>query len=161
MRVAVTEHAVDRYIDRVEGSKGFMRESIREIIRSIVEDGFKEHAVLPHPQESERRIIPFKSGESVLFLSLGPNTTSFKDAEVAVISVLFEHEVSAGKIGMGVTLGDVMDSLSRLTVAKKVPQFVVRIGLEEYSVMTEEDLQFFLEEKKGQDVQVYELKDGG
>lgn len=161
MRIAVTEHAVDRYIDRVEGSKGFMRESIREIIRSIVEDGFTENAVRPHPLERERRIIPFKSGDSVLFLSIGPNTTTFKDAEVAVISVLFEHEVSAGKVGMGVTLGDVSD-LSKVRVRKTAPKFIVCVdGIEEYTAADDEALKELLKNHEGRSAKVYQLIDWG
>ena len=119
MRVAVTDHAVDRFIDRVAGAKGFMRESVRQIIRKLVEDGFTEQQVRPHPLDKSRRVIPFKSGESILFLSLGPNTTSFKDAEVAVISVLFEHEVTEGKVGMNVKLEDVLNFENIKTVVHR------------------------------------------
>jgi hypothetical protein len=158
MKVAVTNHAVDRYVDRVEGAKGFEREAVRESIRKIVEDGFAEGMVRPHPLEEDRRVVPFKSGESILYLSLGPNNTSFLDADLAVISVLFEHELTSGKVGMGVRLEDI-SNLGQMKVSKKVPRFVVHIGIEEYKVMTVEDLQLFLAEKKGQDVKVYELKE--
>ena len=49
MRIAVTTHAVDRFIERVEGAGGFHRESIREQIRRIVEDGFALGVVKDHP----------------------------------------------------------------------------------------------------------------
>ena len=127
MKTAVTNHAVDRYRDRVDGAKGFDRESIRESIREIVADGFKAKVVRDHPTERDRRVIPFKSGESILFLSIGPNNTTF-EADLAVISVLFEHELTEGRKGGFGTLEEVAPQLKDMRVEEKWPPLIVFVG---------------------------------
>lgn len=133
MRIAVTDHAVERFMERVEGAKGFYRESVRQQVRKIVADGFREGVVRPHPFEHGRRIIPFQSGDSVLYLSLAPNDTKFK-ADVAVIGVLFWSEVSPGQSGIKVTLGDLFPNIGEKIARVRPPQYIIRIGLEENSI---------------------------
>lgn len=127
MKIAVTNHAVDRYLERVEGAKGFERESIRQVIRDLVAKGFAEGAVQDHPYDEVRRIVPFQSGKSVLYLSLGPNMTNYA-ADVAVIGVLFERELTGGKKELGVRLGDVAPALSKKQPKEPAPKFLVFIG---------------------------------
>jgi hypothetical protein len=162
MIVAVTNHAVDRFLERVEGAKGFERESVRIRIREIVELGFSEGAVRPHPYEEDRRIVPFKSGDSILYLSIGPNTTNYRDAEVAVISVLFEHEITAGKIGLGTKIEDSNPGIHFL-VARHPPPYAVFVGedptIEVYRLKTETALEELRRKKTGQIIDVYQLSE--
>ena len=159
MRTAVTNHAVDRYRDRVDGAKGFERESIRDRIRELVEEGFKENAVRDHPTEQDRRIIPFKSGESILFLSIGPNTTTF-DADLAVISVLFERELTEGRKGGFGTLEEVAPQLKELKVENRWALLVVFVGgpdsIEYYKFSSREELHQWAQQRKPKSIAVYE-----
>lgn len=162
MKIAVTNHAVDRYQQRVEGAKSFDRESIRSIIRFLVDQGFENGMVFPHPTEMERRIIPFKSGESILYLSIGQNTTNF-EADVAVIGVVFEKDVTEGKIGIGVVLEDALKRLKEFKVADdKPPRFIVTVGgansIETYRFKSDEELKTFMSSRSDQTlVDIYEL----
>lgn len=163
MKIAVTNHAVNRYLERVEGAKGFYRESIRHEIRLIVENGFREGLVRPHPQGNGKRIIPFQSGGSVLFLSIGCNFTSI-ESDLAVISVLYEHEMTEGKVGMGVTLGDLFPGLKREEVTKSPPQYVMFVGdaettIEQYKLQDEAELRSLLDSRRPryEDVSLYRL----
>lgn len=160
MRTAVTNHAVDRYRDRVDGAKGFNRESIRERIREIVEEGFRENAVRDHPTERNRRIIPFKSGESILFLSIGPNTTTF-EADLAVISVLFERELTGGRQGGFGSIEDVAPHLKNLKIEDKWASLVVFVGspdsIEYYRFSSREELHAWATKRNPPSIAVYEL----
>lgn len=164
MRVAVTAHAVERFRLRVEGAQGFEDESIRSIIRGLVESGFAEGLVRPHPLEKDRRIIPFQSGKSVLYLSIGPNTTTFV-ADIAVITVLYERDLSPGKVELGVFLGDVSPGLSE-KAQEEAPQFLLVMLLqgwtETYPAKDEQALQALLERRKPKtnEYLVYRLKEG-
>lgn len=127
MKIAVTNHAVERYLERVEGAKGFEREPIRQVIRDLVEKGFSERAVRDHPYDPARRIVPFLSGKSVMYLSIGPNLTNY-EADVAVIGVLYERELTGGRQGLGVSLGDVHPELAAKREKEPAPKFLVFIG---------------------------------
>jgi hypothetical protein len=163
MKIAVTKHAVDRFIERVEGADGFHPESIREQIRRLVDDGFKLGVVRDHPLARDRRVIPFMSGESVLFLSIGPNTTDF-DADVAVIGVLYEKEVTGGKIGMGVQLGDLYPHLRDGQMVERSPRYLMFIGpvqatVEHYYANSEEEISRIIRSRKPkqEEVSIYQL----
>jgi hypothetical protein len=148
MKFAVTNHAVDRYKERVEGADQFDDDSVRQIIRSLVKDGFRNNAVRPHPRHRGKQIIPFTSGKSVLYISIGPNETGF-DGEFAVVGVLFEKDITEGKVEMGVTLGDKFPQLSQ----RKTPRYHVLIsnGVNEpdrISFGGERELQKFLSKQK-------------
>jgi hypothetical protein len=166
MKIAVTYHALERYRARVEGAAGFSDESLRSIIRDLVIWGFELGAVRPHPTEKDRRIIPFKSGETVLYLSIGKNTTTFR-ADLAVIGVVFEKEVTQGKVGMGVTLQDVAPVLKNFIAANPgPPRFAVFIGSEEgsiehYRVRTSEELKaiIFTRQPGAGELAIYQLLD--
>jgi len=165
MRIAVTKHAVDRFRERVEGAKGFQEESIRRQVRKIVEDGLRLGVVQDHPLVANRRVVPFKSGETVLFLSIGPNTTDY-EAETAVIGVLFEKEVSEGKVGMGIKLGDLFPALQGLQVGEKKPRFIMFVGptattVEKYYLWDEKELREVLRTRapKHDEVSLYGLID--
>lgn len=105
--IAVTNHAVDRYRERVDGAKVLDKESARSIIRKLVEEGFTTGSVSENPHYRGRMMVPFVSGKSVLYLSIGDNNTSH-DGELAVIGVLYEHETTGGKIGTGATIEDAL-----------------------------------------------------
>lgn len=159
MRAAVTNHAVDRYRDRVGGAKGFNRESIRERIREIVEEGFRENAVRDHPTEKDRRIIPFKSGESILYLSIGHNNTTF-EADLAVISVLYERELTGGVKGGFGTLEEVAPQLKEMKIEERWPSIIVLVGepdsIEWYKFSSREELQTWAQQRKPERIAVYE-----
>lgn len=167
MKISVTNHAVDRYLERVEGAKGFYRESVRDQIRKLVEDGFQEGAVRPHPEDPVKRIIPFKSGESTLFLSIGPDTTG-RDGDLSVISVLYEHEATPGKMGLSVTLGDIVrlldERLPKLDPNPKHPRYILFVGpvettMERYTFKDEEELRYIIRTRKPKvdEVAIYQL----
>lgn len=173
MKIAVTSHAVDRYRERVEGAKGFNDESLREIIRDIVRKGFDMGMVRPHTTEKSRRIIPFQSGDSVLYLSIGNNTTNYP-ADLAVIGVLYEKEVTPGKVTMGVTLGDVLPELKnakrRIEVGEEgnnrgtTPRFLLFIGpvdktIDQYRAANVQELRRILHTRKPkpEEVSIYQL----
>jgi hypothetical protein len=152
MKIAVTNHAVDRYRERVSGADGFQKESIRAEIRHIVNEGLEHGLVREHPLDHERRIIPFRSAESVLFLSIGPNTTDY-EADLAVIGVLYEKEVSTGKIGLGVQLGDIYPELKKVKVTSDSPKFLLFIGpvketIDRYYANDVEELRQTLDHRK-------------
>lgn len=163
MKIAVTHHAVDRYLERVEGAKGFHRESVRDQIRTIVEEGFELGFVRDHPLDPDRRVIPFRSGETLLFLSIGPNTTSF-EADLAVIGVLYEKELSYGKVGLGLRLGDLFPEVQDKPLQEKKPQYLLLIGptettVERYFLKDEAALREIVERRtpKVEDVTIYRL----
>lgn len=152
MKIAVTNHAVDRYRERVDGAAGFQKESIRSEIRHIVAEGYAQGLVREHPLDPDRRIIPFRSGDSVLFLSIGPNTTDY-EADIAVIGVLYEKEVSAGRVGLGVQLGDIYPELQNAKVATDSPKFLLFIGpvkktVDRYYANSVEELRNTLDHRK-------------
>lgn len=148
MNIAITNHAVERFMERVEGAQNFEPESVRVIIRYLVEQGFKEGALADHPFAASKRMIPFKSGNSILYLSLGPNLTSH-EGDLTVISVLYEQEVTGGKSGLGVTLGDVFKDLADTTAVPMNHEYVVFVGsaesIESYKIKDDAEMKTFLE----------------
>lgn len=162
MKLAVTSHAVKRYQERVEGAEVFDDESVRKIIHDLVCEAWGTGAVRPHPTISDRRIIPFQSGRSILYFSVGPNTTSF-EADVAVIGVLFEKDLTQGKVGTGATIGDVVKGVTVVPVLSRPPRFIVLVGeedsIEVVRLVDEEKLQQWLANRGAADAaHVYELK---
>lgn len=163
--VAITKHAVDRFMERVEGAEGFCEKSIRDQIHRIVAEGYCLGVVRDHPLVTNRRVIPFKSGDTVLFLSIGPNTTDF-DAEVAVIGVLYEKEMTEGRVGLGVKLGDLFPDLHANVTTTNKPRFLLFIGpvgttIERYYIKDEIELRDVIRNRaaKPGEVSLYELID--
>lgn len=158
MRIAITDHAVQRFQERVEGAGSFDADSVRELIRNLVLEGFREGAVRGHPQHYGKRIVPFTSGPSVLYLSLGPNETSVP-ADFAVVNVMFEKELG-GKIEIGATLGDAFPTITKMDVTKRAPRFIAvlrRDGVEDhYDIGGVRELRRALKDS-AESVQVYEL----
>jgi hypothetical protein len=162
-KVAVTDHAVDQYRERVEGAKELTKESIRDLIRKHVAQGFATKTVKEHPTESKKRIISFVVGSNTLWISIGPNETSFP-GDIAAITVMFETEMH-GRKGMGVTLGDALPALRELHVlqpAPVIPRYIVRIGTggsESYDIEGDEELQDLLDRREPdpRSVFIYEL----
>jgi len=128
MLLAVTNHAVERYQQRVPSAAKLDRESIRTMIRMEVERAFETGGVRDHPGYPDRRMIPFTVGKEQMYLALGPNTTEYP-GEWAVIGVLFDREV--GQKSMG-TLGDVVSDAVRQKLSETVSvpktKYLVRIG---------------------------------
>lgn len=157
MRIAVTNHAVDRYRERVPWAEGLMDESVRDIIRDRVSEGFENMMVREHPTVPDRRIIPFKAGSSILYFSLGPNTTRVA-ADVAVIGVLYEKEL--GRTDLGITLGQALPELTTIEVRRHAPDYLVRIGLESYEVYDDLELKDLLQRRQPnpRDVRLYVLR---
>jgi hypothetical protein len=159
MRLAITDHAVQRYVERAQGAKDLSTGSVRMLIQEMVEDAHCHGKLRDHPTESGKQIIPFKSGQSTLYLSLGPNKTQFP-GDVAVISVLYDKELG-GKIEMGVTLGEALPALKTFLPADKAPpKYIVKLSGETTEVRDEEELRKLLQEKqpKPEKLLVYELK---
>jgi hypothetical protein len=132
MNLAVTNHAVERYQERVPSSAKLGAEAIRSTIRSLVEEAFERKQVREHPGFPERRMIPFTVGKEQVFLALGPNDTTFP-GDWAVIGVLYEREV--GKTGIGATIGDTLSDATKKSLAGVVAEvastptkYLVRIG---------------------------------
>ena len=130
MQLAITNHAVDRYRQRVVSAAKLDNESIRTMIRMEVERAFNSGEVKDHPGHPERRMIPFMVGQEKLYIALGPNETD-RPGEWAVIGVLFDRDI--GPKSTGVTLGDIMpnDVKQRLTEAAAAPKkarYLIRIG---------------------------------
>jgi hypothetical protein len=159
MKIAVTDHAVSRFRDRVQGAENLEDESVREAIREKVVQGHKEGLVRDHPTERERRIIPFKAGASMLYLSVGPNKTSYP-ADIAVIGVLYDKELG-GKVDLGVTLEQAIPALKNIQVAPpKPPKYIVLIGpqpdtVEQYPVKDDEELEALLARRRPSPEEVY------
>lgn len=161
MKIAVTNHAVDRYRERVPGAADLEDESVRDVIRDRIEAAFRAGMVKDHPTEAQRRIIPFKAGDSMLYFSIGPNTTKIL-ADFAVIGVLYEKEL--GRVGMGVTLETVAPGLRKMTPAAPAPpEYIVRIGIESYDARDDDELQKLLRRRNPnpRDVLLYELRREG
>lgn len=128
-QVAVTNHAVERYRQRVVSANKLDEESARTIIRDMVDAAFQKGSIQDHPDNQRQRLIPFTVGSDRLNLVLGPNSTDYP-GEWAVVSVLYDREIGRG--GTGVTLGDVLSDekkqeLVAQTKAKKA-RYLVRIG---------------------------------
>lgn len=167
MKIAVTNHAVIRYKERVPGADVLEDESVRDVVREKIENGFTEGLVRYHPTVRERRIIPFKAGEQMLYFSIGPNkASSTYFAHLAVIGVLYDRELSDGKVGMGVTIEDANAELRDLIIAQQgPPQFILQVGnsdsIEVYRAKETQELKALLLRRRpdvGQ-VLVYELSD--
>lgn len=164
MRIAVTTHAVIRYKERVPGADCMEDETVRDIIREKVDLGFKDGLVRDHPTERDRRIIPFKAGQSILYFSIGPNKSVTIQADLAVIGVLYDKDL--GKVEMGPTLGDALPELKDIQVESKGhPRFIVQIGsadsVESYRVQDGEELKALLLRRRPNpgDVLLYEFQD--
>lgn len=166
MKIAVTNHAVVRYKERVQGAEDMEDETVRDVVREKILAGFKDGLVRDHPTEKERRIIPFKAGQDILYFSVGPNKSATIAADLAVIGVLYDKELG-GKVSTGVTLEDVAPSIKSLAIQpRRPPQFVVQIGegVESVEVYKAEDLtelQSLLQRRQPdpEQVLIYELSD--
>jgi hypothetical protein len=165
--IAVTHHAVERYLQRVPSAAKLERETVRDLIRDRVAEAFKSGGVRDHPGHPERRMVPFSIGQEKMFLALGPNTTDFP-GEWAVIGVLFDREV--GQRSIGTTLGDIITDAVKadLTEMVKNPpkaKFLVRIGgsgsKEVYEATDTDALKDLLLRRRPnpEDVEVFERKD--
>lgn len=163
MKIAVTAHAVKRFLERAEGILGFDEDSVRAMIRRLVSDGYEYAAIRDHPIYKGRRIIPFKSGKNILYLSIGKNTTQFP-GDIAVIGVLYERDVTGGRVGVGAVLGDKVLDI-KLQEPSKHPLFRVFIGeedtIESYQLEKEEEVENLLEKRQADPsvVAVYKLWD--
>lgn len=167
MNIAVTNHAVERYQERVESAAKLDKEAVRTIIRILVEEALANGTVQDHPEYSARRVIPFGAGGDQLFLSIGPNETSYP-GDIAVIGVQYEKELGIGKSSIGATLGDIVPAETKKNLAEvvKTPvknKYIVRVGgkSETYDVKDDEDLVDFLQRRRPNpdDVEVFERKE--
>lgn len=167
MQIAVTNHAVERYQQRIPSAAKLDRESVRALIRERVEDAFEQKQVQDHPGFPERRMIPFQVGQEKMTLALGPNDTSFP-GDWAVIGVLFDRET--GQKGIGTTIGDAVSNSvkAELTEMVKVPpkmRYLIRIGgnasKEIYEALDGEAMRNLLARRqpRPEDVEVFERRD--
>jgi hypothetical protein len=166
MNIAVTNHAVERYKERVAGADVLTTDAVRETIRHRVREAFKKGLVKDHPGHPERRMVEVVAGQDELVLALGPNDTKFP-GEWAVIGVLFKREL--GRKTTGATLADkipasVWAELQKV-VDERFPRFIVRIGHgrfqpETHDVQNDEALEELLKMRNArpQDVAIYELR---
>ena len=163
MKVAITDHAVTRYVERVQGAKDLSTDSVRMVIQELIDEAFATGNVRNHPSEGGRKIVPFKSGNANLYLSLGPNETRFP-GDFAVIGVVFDRELG-GVGGMGVKLGELAPALKAIqpkvqTLSDDTAKFIVRIGTESYDVKDDADLKDLLHRRQPRpdQVTVYQRK---
>lgn len=167
IQIAVTNHAVDRYRQRVVTAAKLDNEAIRTTIRSLVDDAFDKKTVRDHPGYPHRRLIPFKVGIEQMHIALGPNETEFP-GEWAVIGVLFDREVGQKSVG-GATLGDIFPEEVKQSImeASKTPtksKYLVRIGgstKETYEVKDDDELEDLLHRRmpRPDDVEVFQRKE--
>jgi hypothetical protein len=163
MLLAITNHAVERFKERVVSADILTDDAVRAVIKMRIEAAFLDGAVMDHPGFPERRLVPFQAGKDDLVLALGPNDTKFP-GEWAVIGVLHSREV--GRRSSGATLGDTVSSELREKLKQKVLQqktkFLVRIGgsTETYDVKDEAELEGLLDRRNPSpdDVEIFERK---
>jgi hypothetical protein len=166
MQVAVTNHAVERYQQRVASAEKLDEDSIRTVIRGMVESAFNNGSIQDFPGNSKQRLIPFSVGPDRLNIALGPNRTDYP-GQWAVISILYDREI--GKGGTGVTLGDTLSDEKKLELASqtkaKKARYLVRIGgptsKEIYEASDGGDLKDLLSRRqpKPDEVEVFERRD--
>lgn len=168
MNIAITNHAVERYRERVPGSQKLSDDAIRMLIRDIVEPAFDNGLVQDHPGYPERRLVWFTVGKDSLCFALGPNDTKYP-GEWAVIGTL--HDRETGKTGSGATIGDVVPESVKQAVAEAAgkpqkPRYLLRIRRspkeagEVYDVKDDEELGDLLNRRRPDpdQVEVFERK---
>lgn len=162
MKFAITDHAVQRYVERAEGARDLSTGAVRMLIQERLDEAFQRGEVRDHPSEAGRKIVPFRSGASSLYFSLGPNKTQFA-GDMAVIGVLYDRELGGiTKGSMGVTLGDIAPELMKVVPAplQTDPKYIVRIGTESYDVKDDGDLKDLLQRRqpRADQVVIYQKK---
>ena len=166
MKIAVTNHAVARYQQRVPSAEKLDVESVRTIIREMIESAFRDGTVRDHPGDyPDRRMIPFTVGDDELYLALGPNETGFP-GDWAVIGVLYDREL--GKRSTGATIGDRLSKDQKTKLESTIKEagkvkYLVRIGdsKEVYEAKNDEDLQELLDRRRPNPevVEIFERKE--
>lgn len=167
MKIAVTNHAVERYRLRVPSAAKLDDEAIRQVIREMIRTAFDNKTVRDHPGYPERRMVTFSVGQEKLYIALGPNETDYP-GDWAVLGVLYDREV--GQKNIGTTIGDVIPDelkkkLTETTLTSKKSRYLVRVGgggsKEIYDVGDGEDLKKLLARRQPNpdDVEVFERRD--
>lgn len=168
MQVAVTNHAVERYKQRVPKADKLDNEAIRQVIRERVDEAFDQGTVRPHPgNHPDRRMIAFTVGQENVYLALGPNITDVP-GEWAVIGLLFDREV--GQKGIGSTIGDIVpeelkQKLAEVAATPRTVKYLVRIGgtgsKEVYEASDNDALKNLLARRqpKPDEVEIFERRD--
>ena len=106
MQIAITNHAVERYRQRVPNAAKLDDDAIRRVIRELVDEASVGGSIQKHPGYPDRRMVVFHMGPEKFYLALGPNESDRElfPGEWAVIGLLFSREV--GQRGTGATIGD-------------------------------------------------------
>jgi hypothetical protein len=114
MQIAIMNHAVERYRQRVPNAAKLSDEAIRKVIGELVDEAEASGSIQEHPRAPGRKMVEFLIGQERLYLALGPNDSDRETfpGEWAVIGVLFARDV--GQKGSGATIGDLI-SMKRTT----------------------------------------------
>jgi hypothetical protein len=157
MKIAVTNHAVERYQERVPGASKLDAAAVRNIIRSIYMEAVEKRTTLRHPGYSNRFMAPFSAGKEQMFLAVAPNKTKFP-GDLAIVNVMYDREI--GKSGVA-SLGDKLSEEDKKRLATKTikeTRFLVRVNKKELYEAGEEDEMFRLVQgrKPTDDVEVFE-----
>lgn len=125
MKLAITDHAVDRFIERVRGAEKMKREEVRDRIRLLIMAAGQSGEAHKSATDPDQRLIPFKDSEgNELSICIGKNTTGFP-GDVAVISILTgkPKEIPSRPFvePLAVKLGDKFPQLKEL-VSKPTPE---------------------------------------
>jgi hypothetical protein len=153
MRIAVTNHAVERYQERVPGASKLNAEAVRNIIRSLYVEAVENNTTREHPGYPDRAMVPFSAGREQMFLAVGPNKTKFP-GDIAVLGVLYDREV--GRSGVA-SIGDHLSEETKQKLAQfqviKRTKFLIRINRstrtpkEVYDALDEEELECVLKNR--------------
>ncbi len=128
MKLAITDHAVDRFIERVRGAERLSRESARDRIRLIVADAVRRDELRQHTADPDQKLCPFLDSEgNVLEICIGRNTTGFP-GDFAVISILVGKQKTTPSRPfvepLAVKLGDKFPQLKELISQPAAPVVV-------------------------------------
>lgn len=91
MNLAITEHAVSRYTERVRGAQGVDKEEIRDAIRHHIEVADAKGLIKDHPTSPDQKLAPFNVNGEVFYACIAPNTTNYP-GDKAVVSVIQSRE---------------------------------------------------------------------
>lgn len=174
--IAVTNHAVERYHERVQGSEALTSDTTRALIQSLVSDCLDRGDEMDHPGEPGKKLVPFNVGNQLLFIAIGPNQTTYP-GQWAAVTVLFDRDLIPGETPM-TTIGELNPQMKEIKLKpvdrpREAPspspppptqpttgnfQFVVRIRNELHPVQTRAQILELLKKKQPGtgEVQIFE-----
>lgn len=157
MKLAITDHAVDRFIERVRGAEKMKREEVRDRIRLLIMAAGQSMEAHKSATDPNQRLVPFKDSEgNELSICIGKNTTGFP-GDIAVISILTgkQKEIPSRPFvePLAVKLGDKFPQLKELISKPVPPPVVTKPPVESYKFIMwtkppKEDVFYIADEKE-------------